>query len=293
MWFGRAPLCSGSCPPGWQQVTAPLRHGRAWRSEWSKWSNGVVDVLSVVDSENQPYYYTAFGLDCNGVGGKVLCALGGRPESAGCRYTWRGTAPDCRDACEAGETLIAKDWYGDGKRCGSGTYNKMLCERCQQEILNLNDCTTPTWFGTAPFCAGECNVGDRVMARAQSSSNVPSDQDPGGFGKTCASISGWKVRCQLCSVRGLLGSGPSKGRPTCTAPKAGHVWPGSPVASFPAVKTYAACCQECRDAAECRLFHVGPTGCFLFAEASGAAKRVVAGGGRAGGGAWQAGSKVV
>ena len=92
---------------------------------------------------------------------------------------------------------------------------------------------------------GECNVGDRVMARAQSSSNVPSDQggllllllpllllllllpqmlpldgwrpwqclqpqrwvvqfqhnparalfaDPGGFGKTCASISGWKVR---------------------------------------------------------------------------------------------------
>ncbi len=31
-------------------------------------------------------------------------------------------------------------------------------------------------FGTAPFCAGECNVGDRVMARAQSSSNVPSDQ---------------------------------------------------------------------------------------------------------------------
>jgi len=31
-------------------------------------------------------------------------------------------------------------------------------------------------FGTAPVCSGECNVGDRVMARAQSSSDVPSDQ---------------------------------------------------------------------------------------------------------------------
>ncbi len=31
--------------------------------------------------------------------------------------------------------------------------------------------------------------------------------DPGGFGKTCSSLSGWKVRCHLCSVRGQLGSG--------------------------------------------------------------------------------------
>lgn len=40
---------------------------------------------------------------------QVLCVLGGRPASAGCSYTWRGTAPDCRDACEPGETLVAKN----------------------------------------------------------------------------------------------------------------------------------------------------------------------------------------
>ncbi|KAI7840889.1 hypothetical protein COHA_005418 [Chlorella ohadii] len=215
--------------------------------------------------------------------------LGGGPTPDLSRPT-PTTTPDCRDACEPGETLVAKDWYGDGARCMSGTYNKMLCERCQEEILNLQDCTTPTWFGTAPLCAGECNVGDRVMARAQSASQVPSDQDPGGFGKTCSSHSGWKVRCHLCSVRGQLGSGRG-GQPKCTAPKAGFMWPGSPVASFGGIKSYAACCQECRDAPECRRFHVGPAGCFLFANTTGAARPVGARAGRAGAGTWQAGAK--
>ncbi|KAI7835853.1 hypothetical protein COHA_010250 [Chlorella ohadii] len=170
----------------------------------------------------------------------------------------------------------------------SGTYNKMLCERCQQEILDLNDCTTPTWFGTAPVCSGECNVGDRVMARAQSSSDVPSDQDPGGFGKPC--WSGWKVRCHQCRVlgRSLLGS--SNKRPTCTVPKAGRAWSGTPAVVLKPVKTYAACCKECQDVSNCRRFHVGPSGCALFVGPKAELRVVPASYGRAGGGGWQAGS---
>lgn len=29
----------------------------------------------------------------------------------------------------------------------SPSHALQLCERCQQEILDLNDCTTPTWVG--------------------------------------------------------------------------------------------------------------------------------------------------
>ena len=36
-------------------------------------------------------------------------------------------------------------------------------------------------FGRAPLCAGECNVGDRVMARAQRMEDVPSDQGVDGL----------------------------------------------------------------------------------------------------------------
>lgn len=49
---------------------------------------------------------------------------------------------------------------------------------------------------------------------------------------------------------------------------------------------------ECHDAPACRRFHVGPAGCSMFADAKGVSRRVAAGGGRAGGGAWQAGSKL-
>ena len=31
-------------------------------------------------------------------------------------------------------------------------------------------------FGTAPVCQGECNTGDRVMARAATKDEVPADQ---------------------------------------------------------------------------------------------------------------------
>ncbi|KAI7844026.1 hypothetical protein COHA_002366 [Chlorella ohadii] len=265
MWFGRATICLGSCPSGWQTLTVGVK------PEILPESTRATVIDPVITGPRDFFFSPAFGTSCFSGTGKVLCALGGRPESARCSYTWRGTAPDCRDACEPGETLVAKDWYGDGTRCLSGTYNKMLCERCQEEILNLQDCTTPTWFGTAPLCAGECNVGDRVMARAQSQSEVPSDQDPGGFGKTCSRLAGWKVRCHLCSVRGQLGSGLG-GQRACTPPKTGHVWPGSPVASFAGIKSYAACCQECRDAPECRRFHVGAPGCFLFANTTGPAR---------------------
>ena len=92
-----------------------------------------------------------------------------------------------------------------------------LCERCQEEILDLNSCTQPAWvsflaarcarqqnpapgpshtaahltaclavcpsslqFGTAPVCSGECYVGDRVMARATKKDDVPSDQGAAG-----------------------------------------------------------------------------------------------------------------
>ena len=37
-------------------------------------------------------------------------------------------------------------------------------------------------------------------------------------------------------------------QPTCTAPKPGHVWPGTPVATLSGVKTYEACCQGENDA---------------------------------------------
>ncbi|KAI7840060.1 hypothetical protein COHA_006191 [Chlorella ohadii] len=172
--------------------------------------------------------------------------------------------------------------YGDGARCTSGTYNKMLCERCQQENLNLNSCTPPAWHGVAPACSGECNVGDRVVWRATSKSGVPADQawdgaggmvdlgasghrcsatqtrrfplpcgtcsDPGGFGASC--WGGWKVRCSKCELKSLLGSEPGGGLngttpyvTSCTAPKNGMVWNGTPVAAFSGVKTYAACCQ--------------------------------------------------
>ena len=40
----------------------------------------------------------------------------------------------------------------------------------------LPACLLSAQFGTAPLCAGECNVGDRVMARAQSKEDVPADQ---------------------------------------------------------------------------------------------------------------------
>ncbi len=118
-----------------------------------------------------------------------------------------------------------------------------LCERCQEEILNLQDCTTPTWvrggqpvrgmgiccgrpcagnrssqpsapccdscwrinlprslqFGTAPLCAGECNVGDRVMARAQSQSQVPSDQGVSSSCRGCAwAVAGWPGMAARC-----------------------------------------------------------------------------------------------
>ena len=49
---------------------------------------------------------------------------------------------------------------------------------------------------------------------------------------------------------------------------------------------------ECRDAPECRRFHVGPTGCFLFATLTGPSKPVGARGGRVGARAWQAGAKL-
>ncbi|PRW59255.1 prohibitin- mitochondrial-like [Chlorella sorokiniana] len=291
MWFGRAPNCQGSCPSGWRQVTPGVRPHTP-----SDELRGYLGIRVDSDPSQTTTLFSNsydFGVqDCLFGPGKVLCALGGRPASAQCSYTWRGTAPDCRDACEAGETLVAKDPQGDGKLCLSGTYNKMLCERCQSEILNLNDCTTPMWFGRAPLCAGECNVGDRVMARAQSQADVPSDQDPGGFGKTCSRSAGWKVRCHLCSVRGQLGSGKG-GQPTCTAPKAGHVWPGTPVAVLKGVQTYQDCCRECNDRPECRRFHVGGNSCSLFVDTAGAARPVPARGGHAGSATWQAGTKQV
>ncbi|PRW60217.1 expressed protein isoform B [Chlorella sorokiniana] len=294
MWFGTAPMCHGSCPSGWQQVSPPVEPDTL-RPD-GLFGNAVERLVDPQpDSSASSGYINSkdFGKSCaSGSPGKMLCALGGRPAAAHCSYTWRGTAPDCRDACEPGETLVAKDWYGDGKRCLSGTYNKMLCERCQEEILDLRYCTSPMWFGTAPLCAGECNVGDRVMARAQRKEDVPSDQDPGGFGKPCNSRAGWKLRCHQCSVKGLMGSG-LRGQPACTASKPGYVWPGSPVAALSGVKTYEACCRECHDAPECRRFHVGPAGCFLFAESTGQARRVPAGAGRAGSVAWQTGVKRV
>ncbi|KAI7846243.1 hypothetical protein COHA_000311 [Chlorella ohadii] len=172
MWFGNAPACYGSCPAGWLQITPGVYPGM-WGPDavLSPFFNHLLVDGEFTGSDNSPQ----FGEPCSKSStGKVLCALGGRPASVQCSYTWRGTAPDCRDACEPGETLVAKDWYGDGKRCLRGTYNKM--------------------FGTAPLCAGECNVGDRVMARAQSKEDVPADQDPGGLGKPCSKSSGWKVR---------------------------------------------------------------------------------------------------
>ncbi|KAI7843301.1 hypothetical protein COHA_003132 [Chlorella ohadii] len=284
LWFGTSPLCDGSCPTRWQQLTQQIQPFRLNDSNEVR-----IDVREVEFQTMEGFIikdYTNsedFGSSC-GSGGKVLCALPGRPESAGCSYTWRGTAPICLDACEIGETLVAKDHYGGGKLCSSGYGNKMLCERCQTEIHNLNDCTAPTWFGTAPVCQGECNTGDRIMYRAVATLNVPVDQDPAGFGKLC--FSGYKYRCQLCSLRNVLGSG--GGRPqngtTCSAPKPAHIWTGTPSVVF----------TECYDMPACRRFHVGPTGCALFgSNHKGALKAVPAlsGRGRAGGSTWQAGSK--
>ncbi|KAI7835575.1 hypothetical protein COHA_010536 [Chlorella ohadii] len=148
----------------------------------------------------------------------------------------------------------------------------MLCERCESELYNLNDCTWPTWFGTAPVCQGECNTGDRVMARAATKDEVPADQDPDGFGSNCWNY-GWKVRCQQCKLRNLLGSGSGtliNRNATCTKPKVGVVWKGTPYLVLANVKTYDRCCRECHDAPACRRFHVGPTGCFMFPTPSGA-----------------------
>ncbi|KAI7844821.1 hypothetical protein COHA_001700 [Chlorella ohadii] len=58
---------------------------------------------------------------------------------------------------------------------------------------------------------------------------------------------------------------------TCSAPKPRHVWTGVPIITLKGVQTYEGCCRECRDAPECRRFHVGPTGCSLFATAVGTA----------------------
>ncbi|PRW50768.1 serpin B isoform B [Chlorella sorokiniana] len=282
--FGHGTYCFGSCPYGWQTLTIGVH----------PWVPIAIDA-----SPADPYTSSPnFGKTCSTAPcyGKVLCALGGRPASAQCTYTWRGTAPDCLDSCEPGETLLAKDTYGDSNNgCVSGTHNKMFCERCQTELYNLNDCTAPTWYGTAPTCQGECNVGDRVMARATKESDVPADQDPGGFGKKCLN-DGWKVRCHQCKLRNLLGGGPRippYSNTTCSKPKAGIMWRGTPYITLPDVKSYDRCCRECYDLPECRRFHVGPTGCFLFPTASGALAAAPKRHGRAGGGVWQAGSRRV
>ena len=50
-----------------------------------------------------------------------------------------------------------------------------LCERCQQQILDLNACTGSAWYGTAPACSGECFEQDTVVWRATSKSEVPAE----------------------------------------------------------------------------------------------------------------------
>ena len=50
-----------------------------------------------------------------------------------------------------------------------------LCERCQEQILDLNACTGAAWYGVAPACSGECYVQDTVVWRATSESDVPAE----------------------------------------------------------------------------------------------------------------------
>ncbi len=98
---------------------------------------------------------------------------------------WAGTAPSCNGSCNAGESEITRlsflpggyppYYYGPdfGKPCISGS--KALC------------CKTPgrscRWDGTAPFCEGSCNAGEKVS------------QPPAGSSSGKACWTGKKVYC--------------------------------------------------------------------------------------------------
>ncbi len=69
-------------------------------------------------------------------------------------------------------------------------------------------------------------------------------------------------------------------------------WPAQLLAWPLKLPPLPGCTAECRDAPECRRFHAGATGCFLFANTTGPARPASARPGRAGGSTWQAGSKL-
>lgn len=211
--------------------------------------------------------YAYFGSKCITGTGKVLCKLCDRKECNGCSYTWRGTAPACYDSCLPGEMLVAKDRYGDGTLCSSGTYNHMLCESCRIPVYDRSKCNAPgPWLGSAKLCAGECEVGQVLFDR-----NKVGDGG-GDYWKTCYDSFGWKVRCQTCPLLASASAAqevsaaaaPRCFKRKCSKPVRGSRFDDKPAFVVRGATTYAACCKVCRTSTGCVRFGISARSCAIY-----------------------------
>ncbi len=130
---GKAPFCAGSCPSDSEEIGRDKRGGGS-------------------------YCWT---------GTKAYCQSCCKTEEENV-YKWYGTAPFCSGECPSGWTYVKRDKRGDGARCWTGWKHQCKqmssVETCQKPSKDYDPDCPPGgeifyWFGTAPFCSGECPSG--------------------------------------------------------------------------------------------------------------------------------------
>ncbi|KAJ7022344.1 hypothetical protein C8F04DRAFT_1138236 [Mycena alexandri] len=105
----------------------------------------------------------------------ILLVVVHRAASADC--AWQGTAPFCDGECPSSysyRAAVGRGGCDNGDYCATG--QKVLCCTASPG----NNCQ---WYGTAPFCSGECPSGKYQVGAS----------DDAGDGSTCGT--GCKVFC--------------------------------------------------------------------------------------------------
>lgn len=72
-------------------------------------------------------------------------------------------------------------------------------------------------------------------------------------------------RCNVCAPGFSITAAGRCVAAKCSTAALGRRWPGTALSTQAAVRTYTACCAECAASTKCKRFHVGPSGCSLFA----------------------------
>jgi len=140
---------------------------------------------------------------------KALYKCGGTcPTTHHKKVFYKGSAPWCSGKCPSHSEEIGRSKWGGGHFCLLGT--KAKCKTCCRTVTS----TAFKYFGTAPFCDGECPSGWTYVKKSKT-----------GGGARC--LVGWKHQCRKVTQAEQCSKPTKDYDPNCPPGGEKHSWFGA------------------------------------------------------------------